>query len=425
MTYAQKAGKWLFEKATGIRAWRSSDPWPTQYGSILGLDSASSSGIVVTGPSSLQLSAVYGCTSLLARVHGSFPVRIVQKIGNTRKILDDHYLAPLFKDAPNPLMSWMDFSEQQSLSFDLTGNAYAEIVRIGKRITALWPLHPERVKVILKGGELSYEYTKESGQIETYAKEDILHVRNFSMDGVNGLSPIAAQREVLGRALAEQNYGSSVFRNGGRPSGVLSHPASLAPEKAQKLRESWEQIYGGSQNAGRTAVLWEGMKYEAISLSLADAQYIDSRKMSVAEIASTWGVPLNLLAQSDKSATYASAEQFDLQFVKYTISPRCVRFEQAFKRALFANEPGVYAKFNLGSLLRGDAASRASYYSTMVQNGLMKRNEARSFEDLDPVDGADDLTVQSNMIDLSALQKLVAQSTTTPATGGNTNVPAT
>lgn len=427
MNNMQKAGKWLLEKATGIRAWRSQDQWPVNPYDILGLSGDSSSGVSLTGPTALQLSAVYGCCNILGKIVSSFPIDIIKKTSGGRTVVEGHPLADLLDASPNPDMTSMEFFEALLLSFNLYGNSYAEIVKIGKRVTALWPLMPDRMNVIREpDGTLSYKYTKMNGNVEPYSQTDILHIKNFSIDGITGLSPIAIAREVFGKAVAQQRYGAAFYRNGGRPSGYIKAPGARPDAtKEQQQRDSWNSVYGKGADAGnQTAVLWNGMEYVPISLPPADALYIDSSKMSDAQIAAIYGVPLNLLAQSDKSATYASAEQFDLQFAKYTIQPLCVRFEKAIKKALLGSEIGVSPKFNIDALLRSDSQSRAQYLSTLVQNGIMDRNEARGKIDLNRRDGADELTVQSNMLDLAALQKLAAQPINPPATGGNTDVPA-
>jgi HK97 family phage portal protein len=298
--------------------------------------------------------------------------------------------------------------EALMLSFDLWGYAFAEKRYIGKRLGAMYPLDPSRMRVIAENGDVRFEYALKSGQVQKYSRNDILHVKNFSLDGINGLSPIGCLREVVGRGVDAQRFGANYLRNGGQPSGVLEHPKTLGDEARKKMRKDWQELHSGPQNSGNIAILWEDMKYKPISFNPEDLQYIELMKLTKAEIAEAYGVPLNLLAQADKTSTYASAEQFDLQFVKYTISPRCKRFEAAFKKSLLADEPGVYAKFNLDALLRGDAASRASFFSTMVQNGIMTRNEVRAKNDLDPIKGGDELTVQSNMLDLDKLSKLAA-----------------
>ena len=208
--------------------------------------------------------------------------------------------------------------------------------------------------------------------------------------------------------------------NYGRLGGEITHPGKPGPEARAKLREEFQELHGGPGNAGKVLLLWEGMTYkETAGVSPADAQWMETKKMSVSEIAAIYGVPLNLLGQADKTATYASAEQFNQFFIDYTLQPLAVRLEQTLTKGLQLEE-GVSVRFNLDALLRGDSRTRAEYLSKLVANGLMTRNEARAKENLAPLDGGDELTVQSNMTFLDQLQSLADATAVrqTPPAGG-------
>jgi HK97 family phage portal protein len=404
VNFIQRAAFNIWQKAVGFPAWSVSDF--QAYQNSMRLSSGDAwSGSLVTGVSALQLAAVWSCISILARVKASFPIDIVVKKDGV-DIAEDHYLGELLDQAPNPYMTAFDFHEAMTLQLGLSGNAFAQIVKVGKRVTALWPLQMERMRVVLERGELRYEYSAPDGTVKKLTPEEVLHVKFFSIDGITGLSPIAYQRETMGHALAAQRYGATLFRTGGVPTGVLQHPGNLKPEARDKLREDWQKMHSGQ---AAVAVLFEGMTYSKIGMSMDDAQFIGTMRLSAAQIHDIYGVPFDFSAMAEKTATYASSEQYNRKFVDYTMAPLCRRFEQAYKRSLLSTEKGVTAIHNMDSLLRGDSAARAAYLGTLVDKGLMKRNEARQKLNLPAVDGGDDLTVQSNMIDLADLQKIGAQ----------------
>jgi HK97 family phage portal protein len=399
----------LYAKATGFPAWRLTDPWPGGYGTIDG------SG----GREPLDLSAIYACARVIAGTLGSLPWHVYRedpKTG-TREKATDHWLYPLVHDSPNAWQTSMEFRESLFLAWALRGNGYAEIVRMGKRVVSLNPLRPERMRPRLTAGGLVYQYQNHNGKAETYAAEDILHLKNFSLDGVEGITPI--RQSILNRALDTQAYSANFMRNQGRPSGVLQSdkPRPKDPDTNEKLSQDWAKLYGGPDNAGKTAALWDGLKYQAITIPPEDAQYVESHKLNTADFSAIYGVPLNFLAIPDKTATYASAEHFDLHFAKHTVRPHAVRLEQLTNKKLLATEPNVYVELDLDALQRGDAASQATYFSTMAQNGIMKRSEIRRKLNLPEVPGADKLTVQSNLIDLDQLGKLSQQANPATASG--------
>lgn len=387
--------------------------------SYLSTGLTTSAGITVSDEGVMALAAVYGCARVRCGTIGSLPLHVYKDGDKGREKAKNHPLYPLLHDSPNAYMNSMEWREAMQLGLDLRGNAYSVKESIGSRITALNFLRADRVTPkVSSDGVLTYEWQGPKGMV-SYSADRILHLKNFSFDGINGLSPIGIVREVFAKALATQQYGSSFFRNGARPGGVLKHPKVLSPEARDKMRSDWNTIYQGSNNAGNIAILYEGMDYAQIAISPDDAQFIETTKMNVADIAAIYGVPLNMLGHSDKTATYASAEQFDIQFAKHTIKPLAVKWEQALTNTLIAVNSNHYCEFDMESLLRGDTASQIAFVSQAVQNGIMTRNEARRKFNLPDMEGGDDLTVQSNMIDIADLEKLVAAKN--PAASGGPN----
>jgi HK97 family phage portal protein len=224
MNRIQKAAAWMFEKATGFPVWRSLsllDP--------SGWSDSSYNGTNVQGLAALQLSTIWGCCSVLNRAVAPLPIYIVEKNGASRKILDNHYLTDVLGFAPNPLMTSLELLEAMLLSFNLWGNAYVEKRLISGKVRALYPMDPSRMRVIVENGDVRYEYAQKTGQLQKFKKEEILHVKNFSLDGINGLSPIACLREAVGRGIDAQRFGANYLRNGGQPSRSAS-----APEDARR-----------------------------------------------------------------------------------------------------------------------------------------------------------------------------------------------
>jgi HK97 family phage portal protein len=221
---------------------------------------------------------------------------------------------------------------------------------------------------------------------------DVLHIPGLGFDGLVGYSPIAMAKNAVGLAIATEEYGAKFFANGAAPGGVLEHPGTI--KDPQKIKESWNAAYQGSGNSHRVAVLEEGMKYQPIGISPEQAQFLETRKFQINEIARIFRVPPHMLADLEKSS-FSNIEQQSLEFVKYTLDPWVVRWEQSMCRALLmeSEKSKLFIKFNVDGLLRGDYVSRMSGYATARQNGWMSANDIRELENLDriPVELGGDL----------------------------------
>jgi len=395
----QKVARWALEKATGFPVWGAAGPWPSCV--VEGL----SGGTYAAE----QLSTVYGCMRVRGQTMGSLPCRVyrVAKDGH-KELAPDHWLWPLVNVAANEYLSNFEFFENMEKSFCLWGNAYAYIARLGGRVVALNFLNPDFVVPrwdYLKD-QLTYNYSF-GGKLQEFSPKEILHVKNMSSNGGWwGDSPIRSY--AIKHASAAQDYGTYFLQNMGRPSGYLKFKGKRpANEEANnRLRNDWQGIHGGPANAGKTGVLWESGEYVPISVAPEEAQYIETMRFTVEEIAGAiYGVPLNLIGQSDKTATYASAEQFDISFTKHTVSPQCRRFEAAIRKALLAAEPDIVCEFDLEELQRGDTTAQTQNASTMVNSGIATRNEVRPKFNLPKMDGADELTVQVNQTPIDQLGK--------------------
>ena len=370
------------------------------------------SGKAVTERSAMQMTAVYSCVRILAEAVAGLPLHLYRykEDGGKEKALD-HPLYLLLHDEPNPEMSSFVFRETLMTHLLLWGNAYAQIIRNGKgEVIALYPLMPNRMVVDRDiNGQLYYQYTCSTEEAPTMKgvtvnlpPSDVLHIPGLGFDGLVGYSPIAMAKNAIGMAIACEEYGAKFFANGAAPGGVLEHPGTI--KDPQRVRESWQSTFGGSGNSNKIAVLEEGMKYTPIGISPEQAQFLETRKFQINEIARIFRVPPHMVGDLEKSS-FSNIEQQSLEFVKYTLEPWLVRWEQSIQRTLFSPEEKkrYFAKFNVEGLLRGDYASRMSGYATARQNGWMSANDIRELENLDRIpteDGGDLYLINGNMLPL-------------------------
>lgn len=372
----------------------------------------SSSGKRVNERSAMQMTAVYSCVRILAEAVAGLPLHLYRykEDGGKEKAID-HPLYLLLHDEPNPEMSSFVFRETLMTHLLLWGNAYAQIIRNGKgEVIALYPLMPDRMTVNRdSSGQLYYEYTVSTddaptvkGSIVRLHPSDVLHIPGLGFDGLVGYSPIAMAKNAIGMAIACEEYGAKFFANGAAPGGVLEHPGTI--KDPQRVRESWQSTFGGSGNSNKIAVLEEGMKYTPIGISPEQAQFLETRKFQINEIARIFRVPPHMVGDLEKSS-FSNIEQQSLEFVKYTLEPWLVRWEQSIQRTLFSPEEKkrYFAKFNVEGLLRGDYASRMNGYATARQNGWMSANDIRELENMDRIpaeEGGDLYLINGNMLPL-------------------------
>ena len=377
----------------------------------------SAAGKSVNERSAMQMTAVYACVRILSESIAGLPLHMYryEEDGSKTKAVE-HPLYHLLHDEPNPEMTSFIFRETLMSHLLLWGNAYAQIIRNGKGdIIALYPLMPNRMKVERNAkGQLYYEYQtmKEDaptmkGAVYQLDPSEVLHVPGLGFDGLVGYSPIAMAKNAIGLAIAAEEYGSKFYANGAAPSGVLEHPNVL--KDPAKVRDSWNDAFGGSSNAHRVAVLEEGMKYTPISISPNEAQFLETRKFQIDEIARIFRVPPHMVGDLEKSS-FSNIEQQSLEFVKYTLNPWVCRWEQALQRALLSDdEKGKYFfRFNVEGLLRGDYQSRMQGYATARQNGWMSANDIRELENIDRIPaelGGDLYLVNGNMLPLSQVEQ--------------------
>lgn len=372
----------------------------------------STAGKAVTEHSAMQMTAVYACVRILSEAIAGLPLHLYRynDDGGKEKALE-HPLYLLLHDEPNPEMSSFVFRETLMTHLLLWGNAYAQIIRNGKgEVVALYPLMPNRMTVDRDSqGKLYYSYQMSNSDAPTMTggtvilkPSDVLHVPGLGFDGLVGYSPIAMAKNAIGLAIATEEFGAKFFANGATPGGLLEYPGTV--KDPDRVRESWNKGFSGSQNAGKVAILEEGMKYTPISIAPEQAQFLETRKFQINEIARIFRVPPHMVGDLEKSS-FSNIEQQSLEFVKYTLDPWVVRWEQSIQRTLLTAEEKkqYFVKFNLEGLLRGDYQSRMNGYATARQNGWMSANDIRELENLDRIpssDGGDLYLINGNMLPL-------------------------
>lgn len=353
------------------------------------------SGKPVNERTAMQTTAVYACVRILAEAVASLPLHVYEyQDDGGKKLVHDHPLYYLLHDEPNPEMTSFVFRETLMSHLLIWGNAYAQIIRDGAgRVLGLYPLLPDKMEVQRDDkGNIYYVYSRNSdenpmfkdyGNIKLKA-EDVLHIPGLGFDGLIGYSPIAMAKNAVGMTLACEEYGASFFANGANPGGVLEHPGVL--KDPSKVRESWNSVYRGVNNAHKIAVLEEGMKYQQIGIPPEEAQFLETRKFQINEIARLYRIPPHMVGDLDKSS-FSNIEQQSLEFVKYTLDPWVIRWEQSLQRSLLLpGEKGKYfIKLNVDGLLRGDYQSRMNGYAVGRQNGWFSANDIREMENMNPI----------------------------------------
>lgn len=363
----------------------------------------STSGKNVNERTAMQTTAVYSCVRILSEAVAGLPLHVYRygENGGKEKAFD-HPLYLLLHDEPNPEMSSFNFRETLMGHLLLYGNAYAQIIRNGKgEVVGLYPLIPSKMTVDRDSrGRLYYLYTRgaddspvgsENGQVYL-PPEQVLHIPGLGYDGIVGYSPLAMAKNAVGMAIACEEYGAKFFTNDAAPGGVLEHPGVL--KNTDKAQDSWNKLFRGSGNAHQIAVLEEGLKYQPIGISPEQAQFLETQKFQIDEIARIFRVPSHMVGDLEKSS-FSNIEQQSLEFVKYTLEPWLMRWEQGMARRLFSEREKreYFIRFNVEGLLRGDYESRMNGYAVARQNGWMSANDIRELENLDriPADAGGDL----------------------------------
>jgi len=393
---------------------KAEDRLSTSGGQSIFVSGPSSSGTHVSEHTALQTAAVYACVRVISETIASLPLHVYRYADNGAVPAPEHRLYRLLHLTPNPEMTTFTFRETLMSHLLLHGNAYTQILRDGGgRVTGLYPLLPYKMDVARgDDGQIYYTYWRDRDESRPGQKdggvalrsEDVLHIPALSNDGLVGYSPIALARNPIGLAIATEKYGAGFFANSANPGGILECPAALPDDAEKQIRNAWEMLYRG--NSGKVAVLAEGMSFKQVSVPPNDAQFLETRKFQLNEIARIFRVPPHMIGDLEKSS-FNNIEQQSLEFVKYTIGPWIVRLEQAMCIALLteAEQEKYYIKFNLDGLLRGEYESRMKGYMIGINAGFLSQNDVRRLEDMPliPTPGGDRYRMNSAMQDIDSL----------------------
>jgi HK97 family phage portal protein len=364
-------------------------------------------GVRVTEKGSPAIPAVYRAVALLSGSIASLPIHAYRRAGDLRLPAGERSQGTQLLLKPHEDLTWFEFCELVVVSLMLHGNFYARILRdeLG-RITELWPLNPAQVMAgRAKDGTKVYRVsgdTAPDGGPTPHTDDTIFHIPNMGYDGICGVSPVRAAREGLGLALAAEQTGAKLFGSGMLASGILQTEQRLTPTDAEALKERWKEKSAGLANAHEAVVLDRGAKFFPLTINPDDAQFLETRRFQVNEIARLFGVPPHLLGDVEKSTSWGTGiEQQNIGFVVWTLNGILGRIESRITSKLLQSET-VYCKFDVKGLLRGDAQARAEFYRAMREIGAVNADDIRALEDLPPLpDGLGQLYLQpANLVPL-------------------------
>lgn len=375
----------LLERREAPRGYSLSDLDKAMDLAIMGKPSAT--GINVTESSALSSGAVWACTGLISGTVASLPLITYERLSRGKARAADHPNYSLLHDAPNPEMTAFDFKETIQGHVCTWGNGFAEIDWDSEGyIRALWPLRPDRMKVGRINGVVAYQYRLPSGQDIVLPSYRVWHIHGLGFDGLVGYSPIQMARESIGWNLALREYGNRFFGNGATPGGVLEHPNKLSLQAQNNLRKSWNEMHQGLSNQHRIAILEEGMSYKQVGIPPDSAQFLESQRFSVVDVARWFHVQPHKI-QEMSAATFSNIEEQNLEYWTDTVRPWLIRWEQSGNQKLFLPvERGKYFTEHLvDALLRADITRRYNAYAVGRQWGWLSANDVREMENMNPL----------------------------------------
>lgn len=351
------------------------------------------SGVSINETSAMRVAAAWRCVNIISGTVGTLPLDLIRRVSEVeRQPAKGHPLRKVLTVKPNQWQTPSEFRRLMQAHLLLRGNAYALKVKVGRDVVALVPIHPDKVLVEqLDDMTMEYRVTLKGGRQTVYTGKEIFHLRGMSLDGAKGMSVLSHMRESLGLALSAETAGSKLMKNGQFITGVLAHPNKLSPDAYERLKASIRES-GGTDNAGNTRILEEGMKWEATSLSAKDLQFLEQRDFQRYDIAMFFGVPPHMLGATEKQTSWGSGiEQQGIGFVTYTLNDWLKTWEEAIKRDLIAESEWetLDARFFTQGLMRGDVKARTAFYVAMLQWGVFNPNKVLQLEDENPREGGD------------------------------------
>lgn len=357
------------------------------------------SDVLVNPKIAMKLAAVYSCIYVISSNVAQMPLHIMRRSGKSVEAARDHPVFYLVHDEPNDWQTsykWRELKQRHVLGW---GNGYTHVVRNRRgEVSGLDACMPWETTLVNTGGRYTYGVYKEEGSF-AISPDDMIHIRALGNDQKMGLSPIMQHAETIGMGMSGQKYTSSFFNGNARPAGIISVKNELNDNSWERLKKQWQKATTAlRQQENKTMLLPAQLDYKALTVSPVDAQIIDMMKLNRSMIAGIFNVPAHMINDLDK-ATFSNISEQAIQFVRYTMMPWVTNWEQELNRRLFTRaerQAGYYARFNLAGLLRGTPKERAQFYHFAITDGWMSRNEARAFEDMNPVDGLDEMLVSVN-----------------------------
>ena len=356
-----------------------------------------SSGAVVNSDTAMSFTPVWCAVKLLSESVSQIPLFVCERLPDGDIIkLDDHPLTRILSRNPNAYQTKIDFFSKVMVDLCLEGNSYVYIERNGAGVPIdLYCMDAKNIECVHTSEGLFYT---DKDTKKTYASHEILHFKSLSKDGYKGVSPIKQCKQAIGWGIAVETYGNTFFSNGAKLSGVLSTDRQMSQLAIERLKQSFQENYASLNDSNKTLILEEGLKFQQVSISNEQAQFLSSRDMAVQEIARVFNIPPHMLKDLSKSS-FNNIEQQSTEFVRYSIMPYLASMEQEMDLKLFKeSENGkVFTTFDANSMLRGSANDRAEFYDKMVKIGAMTINEVRERENMNKADTGDDLYMPQNM----------------------------
>jgi HK97 family phage portal protein len=390
---------------------------------LFGWGARSAAGVAVTPDTAMRSVAVYACVLVISEALKQTPLLLKTRTGpRSSELADTHPVFPLLESTPNRFQTAAEFKQMLQGHLCLRGRAYAEILATGGTgVAELMPLHPDRVRAFwAPDGKRAYAYSDPNGGQRVILQSEMLHLMGLSLDGLDGLSPIACMRNAIGLDLAQEEFAGANIQNGVRPAGVLQTEKTIGEEGIKGLRKHWEETHAGSRNTGKVAILEDGLKWQQVGLSLEDAEFLDSRKFSITQIARMFRVPPHMIADLDR-ATFSNIEQQSLEFVQFTMMPWFVTWQDAIRRDLLgpSERRKLFAQFDVQHLVSVDQAALRNMLVAGRQWGWFSANDARARLGENPIDDGDTYLQPVNMADAAAILLRIPPATiptTSPST---------
>lgn len=407
MSNRRRSNKTLGGYLTGLFRASQSNSQSTVRGqqelleAIRAADGAGGSGAIVNDETAMRVAAVYACVRVLSEAIASLPFNLFLRDGTDATVADGHATHDILAHRPNDWQTPFEFKRLAAVCILTKGNFYAQKVTRGDNVVALNPIDPGAIEPEQQADlSIRYKYTRK-GAVSYFRQDEIFHIRALSLDGVRGLGPIQAAKRDIGLSMQMGTWSERLMSNGVKPSGVLMHPETLSDEAFNRLKQSFGDEYGGVDNSHKPMILEEGLKWEAVSITPEDAQFIESQKFTRAQIAMFFGVPPHMIGDIERGTSWGSGiEQQNIGFLTYALKPWLVNYQESVQRDLLTREEQRthFAKFDTSDLTRADFGSRQTGLNVQYQAGVISANEWRRIENMNPRDGGDTYKAASEKV---------------------------